>query len=109
MSFEIEYEKARPHYLVLASEDEFKNDVRKVTNIKKILSRYQSTGKINSQLLLNRLRYMFNVFDADFLIDFLFRHVRRENHIFLNTFLVYLDKTPYAEYDERLMKEISGV
>lgn len=51
------------HYTTLAfDEAEFKNDIARASMIKKLLNRYNSTGKLNVRIVLNHVTILINVF-----------------------------------------------
>jgi hypothetical protein len=45
------------------SESEFLEDIARIKNVSRILSRYAKTGELNERLVLNHLIILYNVFD----------------------------------------------
>jgi hypothetical protein len=56
---------AAQHYYKprLTKSDEFLEDLNRFKYIKRLLNRYECTGKINERLVLNHIIVIFNVFD----------------------------------------------
>lgn len=71
------------------SVEEFQEDLRRITYIKKLLVRPEK----NVRLLLNHIITFYNVF-GDISTQLLFHKVEREYWGSLATFLVYIDRMP---------------
>ena len=79
---------------------EFKSDLSTVTNIKKMLSRYCTSGKLNERLILNHVITLNNVFDIEPTNIILFYKLENKFHPAIKTILIYLNifvKTPFTE------------
>lgn len=76
------------------SVEEFNNDLKRVSYIKKHLKKYLKSGKIKDRLLLNQIIIFCNVFGINSGVRMLF--FRCEEILFpaLKTFLVYLNFIP---------------
>jgi hypothetical protein len=78
----------------LNSIDEFVEDLQHVKFIKRLLSRYVNSGKINAPLVLNRIVSLHNVFRIEALCRILFFYVDEKHYPILKPFLVFLDYLP---------------
>lgn len=76
---------------------EFEEDLKRFTYLKKLFFRYKNDGELLERMILNHLIIIFNVF-GNAAVKMLFFKMERELWIYLNTFLVYLQRMP--EYVE---------
>lgn len=82
--------------------DEFKNDVKKFSIVKKLLK----SGNIDSdyvRLTLNNIVYLYNVFNSEICTKILFFKVRKEHWYKLKTYLTFLGHMP-EEIEEYFLK-----
>jgi len=82
------------HSPCLNSIDEFIEDLQHVKFIKRLMSRYQNSKKINAQLVLNRIISLHNVFRTEALCRILFYYVSPDCYHILKPFLVFLNYLP---------------
>jgi hypothetical protein len=73
---------------------EFYSDLSIIVHIKKLLSKYLSSGVLKERLLLNHLICFFNVFEPIAAIKILFFKIEEIHHVNLKTVLVFLDRCP---------------
>ena len=78
----------------LNSIDEFISDLQHIKFIKRLLSRYVNSGKINAQLVLNRIISLHNMFRIEALCRILFFYVEEKHYSILKPFLVFLNYLP---------------
>lgn len=70
---------------------EFNEDLAKIKYVKRLLKKYQRTGKLRPILLLNHLVILGNVFGPTPAARMLFYKLEREIHPPLKTILLYLN------------------
>lgn len=73
--------------------EEFEEDLNRFKYIKRLFKRYETTGELKSQLILNHMIMLMNVF-GDAAVPLLFYKIDREQHPILKAFLFYVDKLP---------------
>ncbi len=73
--------------------DEFLDDIKRLKYLKKLLTRYITTGIIDERLVLNHLIILFNMFGAEFLCRILILKMYSQM-IYLKPFLLYLNILP---------------
>lgn len=71
--------------------NEFKSDMSTVTNIKKMLSRYCTSGKLNERLILNHVITLNNVFGINSTNIILFYKLEDKFHPAIKAILMYLN------------------
>jgi hypothetical protein len=71
--------------------NEFTEDLAKIKYVKRLLKKYQRTGKLRPILLLNHLVILGNVFGPTPAARMLFYKLEREIHPPLKTILLYLN------------------
>ncbi len=69
--------------------DEFEDDLKRFSYLKKLFGRYVEKGDLKERLILNHLIIIFNVFGVA-AIEFLFFKIDREYWPVLATFLEYM-------------------
>ena len=88
--------------------NEFKNDMSTVTNIKKMLSRYLTSNKINERLILNHVITLNNVFGIEATNIILFYKLEKKFYPAIKSILIFLNiytkssLTIFVEKDEKL-------
>lgn len=75
-----------PHCLM----SEFEEDYKRVRYIKRLISRYLSSGELKERLILNHIIILGNVFGSEFASRLLFYELDSEYHSVIKTFLIYL-------------------
>lgn len=73
--------------------EEFETDIKRFMYLRKLFSRYHTSGDLKERLILNHIIILYNVFGI-ITTDFLFFKIDKEYWNVLVTFLVYLDKMP---------------
>lgn len=81
-------------YVNLGAADEFKNDIKLIRYIKRLLNQYRDTGELRVQLVLNHLTVFYNVFQpADLATRLLiFKTIKQLD--LLKPFLLFLQRWP---------------
>lgn len=82
------------HNVSCQSLDEFEDDLAHTIHIKKILTKYSSTGEIKTRLIVNHLISFFNVFDNLAAVQILFFKIPPKHHTVLKTVLVSINRCP---------------
>jgi hypothetical protein len=74
--------------------EEFNSDLAGIMHLKKILTKYNSSGEIKSRLAINHIISLYNIFEFIPITQVLFFKIPSKNHSILRTFLKYLDRNP---------------
>ena len=74
--------------------EEFKDDMKRVKYIKRLINRYLSGGDLKERLLLNHIISFYNVFGVEPATRILFFKVDKNDYSVLKTFLTYLNVMP---------------
>jgi hypothetical protein len=75
--------------------DEFNEDLATTVHLKKLLTRYMVGDVLKERLIVNHIIAFFNVFTPPAAAaKILFYKLDAEHHIYLKTFLVFLDRCP---------------
>lgn len=77
--------------------DEFHNDLKRIKYIKRLLSRYVSSGDLKERLILNHLIILYNSFGKE-ATKLLFFKIDRQYWSQLKTFLIFLQYMPDVLY-----------
>lgn len=72
--------------------EEFYDDLKRVSYIKRLFNRYHETGELKHQLIINHLVVLYNVFETA--TDTIIFHKLRDYLPQLVPFLVFLNKCP---------------
>ena len=83
--------------------DDFMEDMKKFKYLKRLFKRYLNSNVLRTNLILNHLIILFNVFGKG-TIPLLMYKLEREYWSILKTFLIYLNR-----YDEALMMMLKDV
>lgn len=75
-------------------DDEWKEDIEKIKYIKRILNKYQKTGYVKIQLLLNHVIILLNVFGINPAANILFYKMDEEYYSQIKTMLLFLHALP---------------
>jgi|TARA_B100000214_G_scaffold27977_1_gene18272 hypothetical protein len=78
-------------------------DMKKFKYLKRLLKRYLKTGTLRTNLIINHLIILFNVFD-EATIPLLMYKLEREYWSILKTFLIFLDR--YPEINQGSLNEV---
>lgn len=70
--------------------EEFYEDLKRVKYIKRLLNRYEETGKISERLILNHLIVVFNVFGIDAGLQIIELKLDTRHWPLIKPFLVFL-------------------
>ena len=98
------------------TKDDFEDDLKRIKYIKRLLKRYKNTGVLRTDLILNHLTVLFNVFE-EAAIPLLFYNLEEELWPSIKSFLVFLKRIPeYPKshihgipHDEYCIKELNSV
>ena len=90
--------------------EEFYSDLEKLQTIKKMLTRYHSSGQINERLFLNLVIIFFNVFELDAAKTILLYKINRNHWTYIKTVMVFLrfmkeDELPTISEDEQSLRK----
>ena len=92
------------------SMDEFHSDFNRIKYIKRLLSRYTTTGELKERLILNHIIVLYNVFGIVPATRMLFYKIDGDLHAILKTFIVYLNYLPEGEREDQVSEiDISGI
>jgi hypothetical protein len=92
------------------SMDEFHSDFNRIKYIKRLLSRYTSTGELKERLILNHIIVLYNVFGIVPATRMLFYKIDGDLHAILKTFIVYLNYLPEGDKEQQVREiDISGI
>lgn len=83
--------------------EEFEEDLNRFKYIKRLFKRYVTTGELKSQLILNHITMLINVF-GDAAVPLLFYKIEGEQHSILKAFLFYINELP-EELNNNINKE----
>lgn len=107
---------AARHYINPQCEsiEEFYEDLSKFKYIKKLLTKYEDRGGVNTRLLLNHIITVYNVFSIDAANALLFFKVNKTHWPILKTFLIFLKYLPENAYveiplDQKLVQELRRI
>jgi hypothetical protein len=73
--------------------DEFEEDLKRFLYLKKLFSRYKTSGELKERLILNHIIVLYNLFD-DVATSMLFYKIDKEHWNSLITFLIFLNRMP---------------
>ena len=83
--------------------EDFEDDLKRIKYIKRLLKRYKNTGVLKTNLILNHLTVLFNVFN-DAAIPLLFYNLDGDLWPYIKSFLLFLNRLP--EYPVTQIHEI---
>lgn len=72
---------------------EFEEDLKRFLYVKKLFSRYKSSGELRERLILNHIIVLYNIF-GDAATTMLFHKIDKCHWDTLATFLVYINRLP---------------
>ena len=77
-----------------ASEEDFRDDLKKIKYVKRLLNRYVQKGELRERHILNHLIVLRNAFGTEHSVRMLFFKLEAELHPSLKTFLLFLGYLP---------------
>jgi len=75
------------------TKDDFEDDLKRIKYVKRLLKRYKNTGVLRTDLILNHLTVLFNVFE-EAAIPLLFYNLEEDLWPSIKSFLVFLNRIP---------------
>ncbi len=79
-----------PHAL---TKEEFEDDLKRIKYVKRLLKRYKNTGVLKTDLILNHLTVLFNVF-GEASVPLLFYNLEEDLWPAIKSFLMFLNRIP---------------
>ena len=76
------------------SVEEFNEDLNKIKYVKRLFNRFLETGEIRTNLILNHLIVIYNVFENEAATRMLFFRVEKKFYSILKPFLIFLNRLP---------------
>ena len=76
------------------SVEEFNEDLNKIKYVKRLFNRFLETGELRTNLLLNHLIVIYNVFENEAATRMLFFRVEKKFYSILKPFLIFLSRLP---------------
>jgi hypothetical protein len=73
--------------------EEFDSDLKRFLYLKKLFSRYKSSGELKERLILNHIIVLYNLFNES-ATTMLFYKIDKEHWNILITFLIFLNRMP---------------
>jgi hypothetical protein len=74
--------------------EEFTEDLNKIKHVKRLFNRFLETGELRTNLIMNHLVVIYNVFDTEGATRMLFFKVETKFHSILKPFLLFMEKLP---------------
>ncbi len=74
--------------------EEFHEDMNRIKYLKRLFRKYKTSGILRERLILNHLIIFTNVFGVEAASRLLFSRIEEDLHIYLKTFLVFLNTLP---------------
>jgi len=76
------------------SVEEFQEDLNKIKYVKRLFNRFLDTGELRTNLILNHLIVIYNVFENEPATRMLFFRVEKKFYSILKPFLIFLNRLP---------------
>ena len=76
------------------SVEEFNEDLNKIKYVKRLFNRFLETGEWRTNLILNHLIVIYNVFENEAATRMLFFRVEKKFYSILKPFLIFLSRLP---------------
>ena len=94
--------------------EEFNEDLKRFKYIKRLLNRYQETGKLTERLILNHLIVVFNVFGIEPALKILELKLDNAQWRIIKPFLIFLryitnDRYTEVEMDPKVIEELRKI
>ena len=85
---------ALKHYdnIQCTSIEEFHEDLNKIKYVKRLLNRFLETGELKTNLILNHLIVIYNVFENSAATRMLFFKVEKKFYSILKPFIIFIDR-----------------
>ena len=80
--------------LQCTSIEEFNEDLNKIKNVKRLFNRFLETGELRTNLILNHLIVIYNVFENEAATRMLFFRVEKRFYSILKPFLLFMNRLP---------------
>ena len=74
--------------------EEFNDDLNKIKYVKRLFNRFLETGELRTNLILNHLIVIYNVFENEAATRMLFFRVEKKFYSILKPFLIFLNRLP---------------
>ena len=74
--------------------EEFNDDLNKIKYVKRLFNRFLDTGELRTNLILNHLIVIYNVFENEAATRMLFFRVEQKFYSILKPFLIFLSRLP---------------
>lgn len=74
--------------------EEFHEDMNRIKYLKRLFRKYKTSGVLRERLILNHLIIFTNVFGVEAAARLLFLRIEEDLHVYLKTFLVFLNSLP---------------
>jgi hypothetical protein len=94
--------------------EEFEEDLKRFTYIKRLLNRYEDTGKLSERLILNHLIVVFNVFGIEPALKLLEFKLNVNQWTYIKPFLIFLryienDQYTNIEMDQQVIEALRKI
>ena len=76
------------------SVEEFNEDLNKIKYVKRLFNRFLETGELRTNLILNHLIVIYNVFENEAATRMLFFRVEKRFYSILKPFLLFMNRLP---------------
>ena len=76
------------------SVEEFNEDLNRIKYVKRLFNRFLETGELRTNLILNHLIVIYNVFENEAATRMLFFRVEKKFYSILKPFLIFLSRLP---------------
>ena len=83
------------------SVDEFNDDLNKIKYVKRLFNRFLETGELKTNLILNHLIVIYNVFENQAATRLLFYSIEKKFYSILKPFLIFLDHSRKNYWNQR--------
>ena len=84
------------------SVEEFNEDLNKIKYVKRLFNRFLETGELRTNLIMNHLIVIYNVFETEAATRMLFFKVEKRFYSILKPFLLFMERLP------KVVKGIDG-
>jgi len=74
--------------------EEFNDDLNKIKYVKRLFNRFLETGELRTNLILNHLVVIYNVFEDEAATRMLFFRVEKKFYSILKPLLIFLNRLP---------------
>ena len=82
--------------------EEFNDDLNKIKYVKRLFNRFLETGELRTNLIMNHLIVIYNVFETEAATRMLFFKVEKKFYSILKPFLLFMERLP------KVVKGIDG-